>query len=596
METSNVHNGPIGSGLLQPVNNDAALPVLTPRPATDRSPERSRQETAGSKRRKTFTGCWTCRERHVKCDEQRPACLRCVTGKFTCQGYGTRLTWLSPTEQGTPRSGGRRRPRAKASLSSQNLAHSPGQWTPEAFEVPLTGSFPAFRSCEPRPRVKNVGQAGRSPLAREQLSRDVQLHALGPEVFQHRPDIPWNSSFSASNHGGMPPLGSPMRPLEAPSSLAQERELISHWATNLAHKLVPLRTPVNPFLTVVSPMTLDGSRLAGKKSTSTVALFHAVCAISAAHQANLRGTHSHGGYTDLMLRHKQLSFHHLMKNVNRRDHDERMASLATLCLWILIHFVTGTAGAWREVVKVTRDLLDDTGMNTWRQSSTAMLTYQSFSSTFATIHAQYLGRLDFPVPMETYLPDIELSKSQIMPQRSLELVSSFNAKLLQTPILAEEYLDQLEFEFALSTPEPSVDYDTGNGDSAMVHHHRSLFYYTCLLYFKGNSGRRGPEGAVQDLVARCLDHMEHLESLQKNSSPKTWIYAAVSSEAGTTELRDRVRCFFSRRKSLGIASWNTLLLAVEEVWRRRDMTVPGFAPEPWTRVFASMPEFDVILY
>ncbi|KXH65061.1 hypothetical protein CSAL01_03957 [Colletotrichum salicis] len=338
-------------------------------------------------------------------------------------------------------------------------------------------------------------------------------------------------------------------------------------------------------------MALEGSRLANTKSISTVALFHAVCAISAAHQANLRGTRSHSGYSDLMLRHKQLSFHHLIQNMNRRDHDERMASLATLCLWILTHFVTGTAGAWREVIKVTHDLLDDTNMDTCRQSNTAALTYESFSSTFATVLAQYLRRLDAPVPLKAYLPDIELSKSQILPARTLELVSSFNAKLLQTSTLAEEDLDQLELEFALSTPEPSVDYDTGNADSAMVHHHRSLFYYACLLYFKGNSGRRGPEEGIQDLVARCLDHMEHLESLQKNSNPKAWIYAAVAFEARAPDLRDRMRSLLFRRKPLGIATWDTLSLAVEEIWRRRDLAVPGLAvpglaPEPWTRVLS----------
>lgn len=408
-------------------------------------------------------------------------------------------------------------------------------------------------------------------------------------------NVGWNSC-DASSHWDVPSIGSPAWPLEAPLAPARERELINHWATNLAHKLIPIRSPVNPFLTTVSPMALEGSRLAKTRSTSAVALFHAVCAISAAHQANLRGIDAPAGYADLMLRHKKLSFHHLMQNMNCRDHDERMASLATLCLWILTHFITGTAGAWREVIKVTRDLLDDTSMETWRQSTTAALTYESCSSTFATVLAQYLGRLDAPVPMKTYLPDVELSKSQIMPFRSLELVCSFNAKLVQSPILAEEDLDQLEIEFALSTPQPSIDYDASNAESAMVHHHRSLFYHACLLYFKGNSGRRGPEEDVQDLVTRCLDHMEHLESLQKNSSPKAWIYATVAFEARTPELRDRVKLLFSRRESLGIATWDTLLLAVEEVWKRRDLAAPGVSPEPWTRVLSQMPDFDVILY
>lgn len=51
---------------------------------------------AGKKRRtKTFTGCWTCRARHVKCDERRPLCLRCTNAKIDCEGYEVRLSWAS---------------------------------------------------------------------------------------------------------------------------------------------------------------------------------------------------------------------------------------------------------------------------------------------------------------------------------------------------------------------------------------------------------------------------------------------------------------------------------------------------------------------
>lgn len=409
---------------------------------------------------------------------------------------------------------------------------------------------------------------------------------------QRLPDIEGSIS-DIFDRASIPRIGSPIAPLGASMSTIREGELISHWATNLADKLVPFRNPANPFLTVVSPMALEGSRISRTKSTCTVALFHAVCAISAAHKANLRGLPSEDG---LILHHKQLSFHHLMQNIDQKDHDERMACLATLCLWILIHFVTGTPGAWREVTKVTRSLLERISAETWGQSTTAALTYQSFSTSFALIQAQYLGRQESLAPLKTSLPGVDMVKSQIMPAHTLELLSFFNKKLMRGHVLSPDELDQLEIEFALSTPEPSTDFDVGNAASAMVHHHRSLFYYASLLYFRGNSGRHGPEEEIQSLVARCLDHMEHLELLQKDGSPKTWIYAAVAFEAATPELRHRARCLFAKRMSLGIATWGTVLVAVEEVWKRRDATFPGLEPEPWTRVLAEMPELDVILY
>ncbi|KAF2215340.1 hypothetical protein CERZMDRAFT_94755 [Cercospora zeae-maydis SCOH1-5] len=40
-----------------------------------------------AKKPKTRTGCRTCRARHIKCDEGRPACRRCVASTRECAGY-----------------------------------------------------------------------------------------------------------------------------------------------------------------------------------------------------------------------------------------------------------------------------------------------------------------------------------------------------------------------------------------------------------------------------------------------------------------------------------------------------------------------------
>ncbi|KAJ4253894.1 arginine metabolism regulation protein II [Fusarium torreyae] len=48
------------------------------------------------KRTKTFTGCWTCRARKIKCDEGKPTCRQCRDKQVVCNGYGSRLQWLTP--------------------------------------------------------------------------------------------------------------------------------------------------------------------------------------------------------------------------------------------------------------------------------------------------------------------------------------------------------------------------------------------------------------------------------------------------------------------------------------------------------------------
>ncbi|AAS50191.1 AAL175Wp [Eremothecium gossypii ATCC 10895] len=47
-------------------------------------------------RAKTFTGCWTCRLRKVKCDLGKPSCQRCEKSGLDCGGYDIKLRWSNP--------------------------------------------------------------------------------------------------------------------------------------------------------------------------------------------------------------------------------------------------------------------------------------------------------------------------------------------------------------------------------------------------------------------------------------------------------------------------------------------------------------------
>jgi len=61
----------------------------------------------GHTRRRTFTGCWTCRSRKVKCDEKKPTCLTCSRIGLACTGYGPKLVWVEDENQPYSSSGRR---------------------------------------------------------------------------------------------------------------------------------------------------------------------------------------------------------------------------------------------------------------------------------------------------------------------------------------------------------------------------------------------------------------------------------------------------------------------------------------------------------
>ncbi|CAD1812610.1 unnamed protein product [Candida parapsilosis] len=55
-------------------------------------------QQSSSKRSKTFTGCFTCRTRKIKCDLKKPSCDKCIKAKLTCAGYDVKLRWSQPIQ------------------------------------------------------------------------------------------------------------------------------------------------------------------------------------------------------------------------------------------------------------------------------------------------------------------------------------------------------------------------------------------------------------------------------------------------------------------------------------------------------------------
>jgi hypothetical protein len=50
-------------------------------------------------RKRTKTGCLTCRKRRIKCGEERPTCSNCTKLKRVCEGYNQRVVFKSPLRE-----------------------------------------------------------------------------------------------------------------------------------------------------------------------------------------------------------------------------------------------------------------------------------------------------------------------------------------------------------------------------------------------------------------------------------------------------------------------------------------------------------------
>lgn len=77
---------------------DSALPGAQSSGAGDVSPGGTGpgHATNPKMRKRTKTGCLTCRKRRIKCGEERPTCANCIKSKRQCEGYNQRVVFKPP--------------------------------------------------------------------------------------------------------------------------------------------------------------------------------------------------------------------------------------------------------------------------------------------------------------------------------------------------------------------------------------------------------------------------------------------------------------------------------------------------------------------
>lgn len=75
-----------------------ARPKSPPDGAGDVSPTGNGSGSAATTkmRKRTKTGCLTCRKRRIKCGEERPTCANCIKSKRQCEGYNQRVVFKPP--------------------------------------------------------------------------------------------------------------------------------------------------------------------------------------------------------------------------------------------------------------------------------------------------------------------------------------------------------------------------------------------------------------------------------------------------------------------------------------------------------------------
>ena len=160
-------------------------------------------------RKRTKTGCLTCRKRRIKCNEERPVCKNCVKSKRHCEGYNQRVVFKAPTYDYRPA------PHGGAHITFQ-AGPVPGPVAP--FQQPEPVPYPidtAYYSQELRPRpadsfAQPVQQNGHSFVAAGQQHQSQPQH---PQFLQYAAPPPPPPTVSQQSH---PPAYA--QPVSAPTT------------------------------------------------------------------------------------------------------------------------------------------------------------------------------------------------------------------------------------------------------------------------------------------------------------------------------------------------------------------------------------------
>ncbi|KAE8318121.1 fungal-specific transcription factor domain-containing protein [Aspergillus transmontanensis] len=577
-------------------------------------------------RSKTFTGCWTCRSRRVKCDEQRPNCQRCHRSGRTCQGYSVRLGWTNASGTTTQRRLLRSSTRAVPELSPcavttilSDLDHSSGR------AIAQRGPFSVFSVSVSEDSSQNIRV--RSPRESSTESSDSFLphqHDLSPSsspkaslMVQQLPfPEPPKCVVSEDALGGIgqttPNLlqmermrsfdicaaatrdkawGCLLEKTRIPSSLnptnmaTPEIELIHHWVVFLSGNLILIDLADNPCRTVFMPLALKGLNSSPTESNMHRAVFHGLCAASAFSLYHLRGE---SRYQSLAVQHDQQALQHLRLNLRPGSRLDETTLVAVLTC-IAAEAMSGRRSRWRAHVLGGLGMLENELDGEWLQSPTAARLLQSYLSLSSLCNFRMSAQL---VALLKELPNIQnyLERSHGVSQSLVQFLADISALRKSPGQTTVAELDNLELQLYLQFPSL---HSQETPESIVIQHALNSFYYATLIYFR-RSLRRVPVADVQDLVEKAVHDLEAAEALthRKGGCAYNWASFVVAAECSRPDLQERMLVLFDRKRRHGIKNIQSLGEIVTTLWQRR-ASAPGLDIH-WEEI-ANEADYDIML-
>ncbi|KAF2728720.1 hypothetical protein EJ04DRAFT_476937 [Polyplosphaeria fusca] len=230
-------------------------------------------EIGATMRKRTKTGCLTCRKRRIRCGEERPTCKNCIRSKRQCEGYNQRVVFKPPIGDWPNHPGTVSSIQFHSSFLPQsrnsNFSSLGLLPYPEAIDFPISNPAPAPVQPRPFPAL----QYQRPDL----WTPTWKISALPPEVLEppvHVSSIPPQLSIQAYHppHFLEPQLYPPVPTSPTPSSNLPpaflEPPVLNTSPASRSSEIDNTNATNNQFLVLSKPVVLDEYEYASKGGDS----------------------------------------------------------------------------------------------------------------------------------------------------------------------------------------------------------------------------------------------------------------------------------------------------------------------------------------
>ncbi|KAL1957361.1 hypothetical protein VTO42DRAFT_6041 [Malbranchea cinnamomea] len=328
----------------------------------------TRSANPRKRRGRAYTGCLTCRERKIKCDESRPVCNNCERSRYyICRGFVNASGVVSYEQNEAYHV--RKRPRTEPTPVPQSpFLRAQSQHQRHRHRAALGESAGDEGSHNSAFAESIEGELARDEEETPSISDGIHLLSKSPGVAQE--DL--SPTLSNADKLDRNPAAAVV------SSKHTVDELLEHYRNVVCHVMMPTIEPArNPYLQLYLPLALNEP-----PTTAQQALKLALLSVSAHHRAQILGEIA-ASYREMATSYKQDAAHLLRKALDEYGADsetsEKCALLAAALTLVTVDVFSGDEGDWLRNLNLSRRVIQKTGGERfWKSNLQANLLYQNY--------------------------------------------------------------------------------------------------------------------------------------------------------------------------------------------------------------------------